>query len=495
MNVYFSYEEGNMEQYKMFINGEFIDNGSRKMIQVINPATEEVLSEIPEGTVEDVEAAVDAAYEAQKAWEKKPAVERAAYLHQFADLIRKNGDHLVETLIKEQGKTQALATVEIYFTADYFDYMAEFARRIKGEILESDRPNEQIYIHKAPIGVAAGILPWNFPFFLIARKMAPALVTGNTIVIKPSTDTPNNAFEFAKLVAQTDLPKGVFNLVTGRGGVVGHAMAGNPKVGIVSLTGSVDAGIKIMEAAAPNITKVSLELGGKAPAIVMEDADLELAADSIYNSRVNNSGQVCNNAERIYVHESVYDDFLKIMVEKMKNTRVGDPMKIKDLDMGPQISLKQVESIQAAVDGAIAEGAKCVLGGHRMKTEKGFFFEPTVLVDCKQSMKIMHEEIFGPVLPIATFKDFEEALGYANDCDYGLTSSIYTQNLDIAMRASKEIKFGETYINRENFECMQGFHAGCRKSGIGGADGSHGLEEYLQTHVVYIDYDTGKKNV
>lgn len=484
-----------MEQYKMFINGEFIDNGSRKMIQVINPATEEVLSEIPEGTVEDVEAAVDAAYTAQKAWEKKPAVERAAYLHQFADLIRKNGDHLVETLIKEQGKTQALATVEIYFTADYFDYMAEFARRIKGEILESDRPNEQIYIHKAPIGVAAGILPWNFPFFLIARKMAPALVTGNTIVIKPSTDTPNNAFEFAKLVAQTDLPKGVFNLVTGRGGIVGHAMAANPKVGIVSLTGSVEAGVKIMEAAAANITKVSLELGGKAPAIVMEDADLELAADSIYNSRVNNSGQVCNNAERIYVHESVYDDFLKIMVEKMKNTRVGDPMQIKDLDMGPQISLKQVESIQAAVDGAIAEGAKCVLGGHRMKTEKGFFFEPTVLVDCKQSMKIMHEEIFGPVLPIATFKDFDEALEYANDSDYGLTSSIYTQNLDIAMRASKEIKFGETYINRENFECMQGFHAGCRKSGIGGADGSHGLEEYLQTHVVYIDYDTGKKNV
>jgi lactaldehyde dehydrogenase/glycolaldehyde dehydrogenase len=482
-----------MKQYQMYINGEFIDNGSRKMIPVINPATEEVLSEIPYAPVDDVNAAVDAAYEAQKSWEKVPAVERGNYLHQFGRLIRENAPHLIKTLIEEQGKTQDLATVEINFTADYFDYMAEFARRYEGEILQSDRPNEQIYIHKMPIGVAAGILPWNFPFFLIARKMAPALVTGNTIVIKPSTDTPNNCCEFAKLVDQTDLPKGVFNMVLGRGGLVGHAMASNPKVGIVSLTGSVEAGVKIMQAAAPNITKVSLELGGKAPAIVMGDADLDLAAKSIYNSRVNNSGQVCNNAERVYVQESVYDQFLPKMVALMKNTRVGDPSKIKELDMGPQINLAQVESIQAAVDGAIAEGAKCVCGGHRMKTEKGFFFEPTVLVNCRQDMRIMHEEIFGPVLPIATFKDFDEALEMANDCEYGLTSSIFTQNLNLAMRACKEIKFGETYINREHFECMQGFHAGWRKSGIGGADGSHGLDEYLQTHVVYIDYDTHKK--
>ena len=484
-----------MEQYKMFINGKFVSNGKRKMIPIINPATEAVLSEIPQATEKDCEAAVDAAYEAQKSWEKVPAVERAAYLHQFATLIRKNAPKLIKTLILEQGKTQDLASVEIYFTADYFDYMAEFARRYEGEIVQSDRPNEQIYIHKLPIGVAAGILPWNFPFFLIARKMAPALVTGNTIVIKPSTDTPNNCCEFAKLVAKTDLPKGVFNMVLGRGGLVGHALASNPKVGIVSLTGSVDAGVKIMEAAAPNITKVSLELGGKAPAIVMADADLDLAALSIFNSRVNNSGQVCNNAERVYVQKSVYKKFLPKMVKLMKNTRVGDPSKIKNLDMGPQINLAQVESIQAAVDGAIKEGAKVACGGKRMKTKKGFFFEPTVLTDCTQDMKIMHEEIFGPVLPIATFDTFEEALEMANDCEYGLTSSIFTQNLDLAMRACKELKFGETYINREHFECMQGFHAGWRKSGIGGADGSHGLEEYLQTHVVYIDYDINKNDI
>jgi len=482
-----------MEQYRMFIDGEFVDNGSRKMIPVINPSTEEVLSEIPAGTPEDVDAAVCAADRAQKDWAKLPAIERAGYLHEIAGLIRENGEHLVRTLAAEQGKTWELSNVEIYFTADYFDFMAEFARRYEGEIMQSDRPNEQIYIHKLPIGVAAGILPWNFPFFLIARKMAPALVTGNTIVIKPSTETPNNAFEFAKLVAKSKLPKGVFNLVSGSGGVVGHAMAAHPKVGIVSLTGSVEAGVKIMEAAAPNITKVSLELGGKAPAIVMPDADLDLAAKSIFASRVINSGQVCNNAERIYVQESVYDAFLAKITELMKNTKIGDPLTERGLDMGPQISLKQLQSIQSAVDGAIKDGADCILGGHRKPTDKGFFFEPTVLTNCRQEMRIMHDEIFGPVLPITTFKDFDEALEMANDCDYGLTSSIYTQNLDIAMRACKEIKFGETYINRENFECMQGFHAGWRKSGIGGADGHHGLEEYLQTHVVYIQYDTAKK--
>lgn len=482
-----------MERYQMFIDGAFVENGARRMIPVVNPSTEEVLSEIPAGTREDVDAAVCAAERAQKDWAKKPAIERAKYLREIAALIRANADGLIHTLAAEQGKTWELSTVEIYFTADYFEYMAEFARRYEGEIIQSDRPNEQIFLHKLPIGVIAGILPWNFPFFLIARKMAPALVTGNTIVIKPSTETPNNAFEFAKLVAKSSLPKGVFNLVSGAGSVVGNALASHPKVGMVSLTGSVEAGVKIMEAAAPNITKVSLELGGKAPAIVMPDADLDLAAKAIRDSRVINSGQVCNCAERVYVHESVADAFIKKVTEQMRNTKWGNPLTTKGLDMGPMVSRTQLESVEASVELAIKQGAKCILGGKRADTKKGFFFEPTVLVDCRHDMTIFHEETFGPVLPIATFKDFDEALEMANDCEYGLTSSIYTKDINIVMRANKELKFGETYVNRENFEAMQGFHAGWRKSGIGGADGKHGLEEYLQTHVVYIQYDQEKK--
>jgi len=482
-----------MRQYQMFIDGEFVPNGSRKMISVINPANEEAISEIPAGTAADADAAVNAAEKAQKLWEKLPAIERAKYLHEIASVVRANGEMLARTIAEEQGKTLPLSRVEAYFTADYFDYMAEFARRYEGEIIQSDRPNENILLFKKSIGVIAGILPWNFPFFLIARKMAPALVTGNTIVIKPSTDTPNNAFEFAKLVAKTSLPKGVFNLISGAGSVVGSALAGHPKVGMVSVTGSVEGGVNVMKAAAANVTKVSLELGGKAPAIVMPDADLDLAAKCIRDSRVINSGQVCNCAERVYVQESVADQFIEKVTKLMKAARCGAPLKDETVDYGPMINKNQLLSVDAAVKRAVSEGAKVLCGGKPADLGKGFYYEPTVLVNCRQDMDIMRNEVFGPVLPIATFKDLDEAIEMANDCEYGLTSSIYTQNLDVAMRACNEIKFGETYVNRENFEAMQGFHAGWRKSGIGGADGKHGLEEYLQTHVVYIQYDLNKK--
>jgi lactaldehyde dehydrogenase / glycolaldehyde dehydrogenase len=364
--------------------------------------------------------------------------------------------------------------------------MAEYARQYEGEIINSDRPGENILLFKMPIGVIAGVLPWNFPFFLIVRKMAPALITGNTIVIKPSSETPNNAFELAKLVAKSSLPKGVFNLVSGSGSVVGNALASHPKVGMVTLTGSVEGGAAVMRAAADNITKVSLELGGKAPAIVMADADLDLAVKAIRASRIINTGQVCNCAERVYVHESVASEFTAKMIAAMKQTVVGDPFD-PATEMGPMVSRKQLESVAAAVDQARHDGAKCELGGGRHDSKKGHYFQPTVLTGCRQETDIMQKEIFGPVLPITTFKTVDEAIDNANDCEYGLTSSIYTRSLHVAMRAANELKFGETYINRENFEAMQGFHAGWRKSGIGGADGKHGLEEYLQTHVVYMN--------
>jgi lactaldehyde dehydrogenase/glycolaldehyde dehydrogenase len=477
-----------MKRYAMFVNGEFVKH-SGAMFPVRNPATEEVISEVPAGDVQHVDAAVAAAERAQKAWAKRPAIERAGYLRELAQAIRARVEPLARTITEEQGKVLPLARTEVRFTADYLDYMAEFARRYEGEIIQSDRPNENIFLFKLPIGVIAGILPWNFPFFLIARKLAPALVTGNTIVIKPSSETPNNAFEFANLVAESSLPKGVFNLVSGAGGVVGHALAGDPRIGMVSFTGSVEGGVEIMRAAAENVTKVSLELGGKAPAIVMPDADMDLAVRAVCASRVINTGQVCNCAERIYVHASVVDRFVEKMVAAMRAVRYGNPLLDETLDMGPLVSQAQCESVEAAVAQAIRDGAKCVLGGTRAAERPGFYFEPTVLTQCRQDMAIMRKEIFGPVLPITTYRDLDEAIEMANDCEYGLTSSIYTKSIDVAMRACNEIKFGETYINRENFEAMQGFHAGWRKSGIGGADGKHGLEEYLQSHVVYLQYD------
>ena len=475
-----------MKDLKMYINGKFVESRSGKWIEVLNPSTEEVTSRQPDGTVEDVAEAIDAAVKAQKEWAKIPACERAVYLHKLADGIRANFDKFQEILVREQGKTQALAATEVGVTATYFDYMAEFARRIEGEIIQSDAPNETMMLFKKPIGVAAGILPWNFPFFLIARKAGAALMAGCSIVIKPSQLTPENCCEFCKIVDEVGLPSGVFNVVTGKGSVVGNAMASSPKVGIVSLTGSVGAGTQIMEAAAPNITKVSLELGGKAPAIVFPDADLELAAQAILESRIGNSGQICNNAERVYVHKDIKEEFTKLIVKKFQAVKVGNPAIVKDADMGPLVEKRALESVMAKVAHAVEQGAKILCGGHRVG-DKGYFYEATVLDNVKQDFDIVHEETFGPVLPLIEFDNIDQVIEWANDVEYGLASSVFTKDIDTATRICREIEFGETYINRMHFEAIQGFHAGVKKSGIGGADGKHGLEEYLVTHVVYLD--------
>jgi lactaldehyde dehydrogenase/glycolaldehyde dehydrogenase len=456
------------------------------MIPVSNPATDEVLSQIPETSPEAVADAVAAAKSAQKGWEARPAIERAGYLRQVSAKIRENMPALAKTIVAEQGKTMGLAEVEVNFTADYLDYTAEWARRLEGEIVTSDNPNETILLFRQAIGVVGGILPWNFPFFLIARKLAPSLLTGNTIVLKPSEETPNNAAMFMELLAQTDMPEGVVNMVFGRGGTAGAALCNNPDVGLLSFTGSVETGSRIMEAAAKNITKVNLELGGKAPAIVLKDADLDLAVQAIVDSRVINSGQVCNCAERVYVEASIEDAFVSKLAKKMEEQKFGNPAEDFSVAYGPMINKAGLDKVAGLVDRAKAAGAELVTGGEIADLGRGNFYTPTVLAGCAQDSEIMQKEVFGPVLPVNAVKDIDEAIERANDSDYGLTSSIYTNNINAAMQACRELKFGETYINRNNFEAMQGYHAGVRKSGIGGADGKHGLYEYTQTHMVYI---------
>jgi len=475
-----------MALHQNFINGRFEKAGSGESIPVLNPARDTVISEIPDSSPEAVDQAVAAAKRAQPAWEKLPAINRAGFLRQISARIRENADEIARVISEEQGKILGLATVEAHFTANYIDYMAEWARRIEGEIVQSDRPGESIFLFRQPLGVVAGILPWNFPFFLIARKMAPALITGNTIVIKPSEETPNNAALFARLVTETDLPEGVFNIVYGRGGTTGRALTTHDDVRMVSFTGSVETGSRIMADAAKNITKVNLELGGKAPAIVLKDADLDLAARAVKQSRVLNTGQVCNAAERVYVDSAVAEEFIAKLTAEMKTTRYGDPLSDQELDMGPIINKAGIEKIDGLVAGAKAEGAEVALGGNVANLGVGNHYEPTVLVNCRQDMEIIRKEIFGPVLPVVTVSGLDEAIEYANDTVYGLTSSIYTRDLNSALRACNELHFGETYVNRENFEAMQGFHAGHGRSGIGGADGKHGMLEYTQTHLAYI---------
>jgi lactaldehyde dehydrogenase/glycolaldehyde dehydrogenase len=322
----------------------------------------------------------------------------------------------------------------------------------------------------------------------MARKVAPALLTGCSIVLKPSSLTPCTTFEFAELISGLDLPAGVLNFISGSGKTMGNTLVASPLADMITLTGSVEAGQEIIKTSADNVTKVSLELGGKAPAIVFEDADIDLAVKGIVDSRVIFSGQVCNCAERAYVHKNIYDKFIDKLVKAMQNVQYGDPFATPTPSMSSQIDRAQQEKIDEMVIRAKAEGAEVLTGGHKADTRTGYFYEPTVLVNCRQDMEIVAKEVFGPVLPVLPFSDYDEVIAMANDCEYGLTSSVFTTNINTTMQAIKDLKFGETYVNREHFEGMQGFHAGWRKSGIGGADGKHGLMEYLQSQVAYIQF-------
>ena len=477
-----------MKTYQNYIGGRFTDASTRNVVDVFNPASEEQISTVADSSVEDVREAVEAAASAQLKWERLPAIQRAGHMRRIASGVREKAEHIARVISEEQGKPLGLARVEVGFAAEYIDYMAEWARRIEGEIVTSDRPNENIFVFRKPIGVVAGISAWNFPFFLAVRKMAPALVTGNTIIVKPSDQTPNNTVELAKVVAEAGLPAGVFNVVTGSGSSCGKALTTHPKVGLITFTGSVATGARIMAAAANNVTKVNLELGGKAPAIVLEDADLDLAVQAIKASRVTNTGQICNCAERVYVDRKIVDAFTAKLCATMKTTTYGDPLEDSSIDMGPLMNRHELERVAGMVDRAVSDGAKVLLGGKRGNRTKGFYYEATVLGNCRQEMDIVRTEIFGPVVPIVVVDGLDQAIEYANDSELGLTSSIYTGNLNAAMRACNELRFGETYVNRENFEALQGFHAGWRKSGIGGADGRHGLYEFMNTHVVYMQH-------
>ena len=470
--------------FQHFIDGQFVDSADN-LIEVINPATEQSLGAAPAADKTLTESAIGAARAAQDGWAAQPAIARAQYLRRIAAGIREAAPRIAPIIAQEQGKVLALAQLEVGLTAEYLDYYAEWARRIEGEIISSDRPGENMFLFRRPLGVVAGILPWNFPFFMIARKVAPALVTGNTIVIKPSEETPFCAYEFARIVAQAEVPPGVFNLVNGLGSTVGQQLVASADVDMISFTGSSAAGSAIMANAARNLTKVSLELGGKAPSIVLADANLDLAVAALRWAKTMNSGQACNCSERIYVQRAVYDEFCERLRADFATIRMGDPL-ADNVDMGSLINRAAVDRLTAQVADARGKGAEVLIGGHGREAGAGCFFEPTVLTNTGPGMDVLEREIFGPMLLVEPVDDLDQAIALANDSEYGLTSSIFTNDLNSAMRAVGQLKFGETYVNRESFEAIQGFHAGVRRSGIGGADGKHGLYEYTHTQVAYI---------
>ncbi len=477
-----------MNQYAMCVNGTWLEGGEQ--MPVLNPATEETIAQVPVASPEDVERALQAAKAAQPGWARLTGVERGNILRNWGHLVEQNKEELARILSQEEGKPLAEARGEIDFGASWFHYYAEFDRRIEGEILPSDRPNEQIWIVPSPVGVVVGIIPWNYPSAVAIRKIAPALIAGNCIVLKPHEDTPLSALELLKLGEQAGLPGGVVNVVTGPGETVGEALVKSPIPRLISFTGSVPTGKRIMRNAADNVTVVSLELGGKAPFIVMEDSDLDAAVNAAVFSRFLNCGQVCICNERTYVHKKVADKFISEFVKQAQQLKVGDPLE-STTHLGPKVNRDELEKVQRYVDEAREGGAKIALGGNRPTGpdfERGHWFEPTVIVNVQQDMRIMQEEVFGPVVPIMEFSTFDEAINLANDSRYGLAGYLFTNDLNRVMRAVNSLECGELYVNRGPGESIHGYHTGWKQSGIGGDDGKHGLEHYLQRKTVYLKY-------
>jgi lactaldehyde dehydrogenase/glycolaldehyde dehydrogenase len=474
----------------MYIGGSWVK--AEETRPVINPADESVIAAVPEADAEHAEQALEAARHAQREWSCRSGPERGAVLRAIADGIRGRREEIAHLVVAEQGKTITEARGEVGDAATgFFDYYATFERAQVGTMFAPDETNEQLMVRSVPYGVVVGIIPWNYPAALFARKVAPAIMAGNTIVLKPHEETPLAALALAGIVEEVGVPPGVVNVVTGAGRAVGDALVRHPITRMVSMTGSVRGGREILAAAAENITPVSLELGGKAPFIVLEDADLSAAVENAVDARFWNCGQVCTCNERTYVQRGVYDEFVERFVEAASALRMGDPTR-EDVQMGPKVNEPELDKVEALVKGAVEQGATVALGGGRPEGEefeKGYWFEPTVLTGTTNDMDIVQREVFGPVLPIQPFDDFEEVVGLANDSPYGLTAYIFTSNLHRAMRAIDDIDFGEIYINKIGPEQLQGFHTGYRLSGMGGDDGPYGYERYLRRKTVYLHYD------
>lgn len=472
---------------QLFINNEFVESKSSDTMEVINPATGEAFDTITFATEEEVNEAIEKSKHAQLEWEKVPAPTRAEHVKLLIPLLEQNKDELAQLYVKEQGKTLAQAEGEIDKAVQFIDYMTSLSMRNKGEVLQNSVSNEMIQLIKKPIGVTAGIVPWNAPIMVLIRKVIPALVTGCSIVIKPSEETTLLTLRLAELFRASTIPAGLVQIVPGTGETVGTQLATHKDVQLISLTGSMRAGKAVYKNAADTVKKVNLELGGNAPVLVTPHANLDKAVDYIVTARINNAGQVCTCPERIFVHEDVHDDFVNKAKQRMSDLQVGDPLD-DNTDYGAIINQTQLDSIDDKVQEAVNNSADLVLGGHKLD-RAGYFYEPTILDNVKKDDSAFKEEIFGPVLAITTYNDFDEAIDAANDTNAGLSSYIFSENLKEVMEATERLKFGEVYANCEAEEVVNGYHAGWRESGLGGADGIHGFEEYYNTTVSYIRYE------
>jgi acyl-CoA reductase-like NAD-dependent aldehyde dehydrogenase len=479
-----------MKAGEIFIAGKWQAPLSGETYTPINPANEEPLAAVGKGDERDIDAAVAAARKAfdEGPWPKMSPHERGRIVWKLGDLIQQNLDEMAKLESLCTGKTMFdSGKVEIPFAAEVFRYYAGWATKIHGETLQL-RDNAFTFTLRHPVGVIGAIVPWNFPFLLSSWKLAPALAAGNTVVIKPASQTPLTALKFAELCQEAGVPDGVLNVVTGPGGKVGMAMVRDPRVDKIAFTGSTEVGKQIMREAAGTLKRLSLELGGKSPNIVFADADMEAAVRGAMTGIFYNKGEVCAAGSRLFLEQSIHDEFMSKLTDRVKTFKVGDPMD-KATRMGPVVSKAQMETVLGYIEAGKREGAQLVAGGQRASVGngKGYYVEPTIFDGVSNTMTIAREEIFGPVLSVIPFKSVDEGIAQGNATSYGLAAAVWTRDVGKALRAAKAIRAGTVWVNAYNlFDAALPF-GGFKESGFGREMGSVGLDGYTEVKTVWVD--------
>ena len=477
-----------IQHFKMFINGEWVESSSNKKIETLNPENNEVWATVPEANEKDVDNAVKSAQKAfENSWSTLHPKERAKYLKLIAEQLRNNAEHLGKIETIDTGKLYRETKTQANYIAEYYDYFAGLADKVEGTVVPIDKPDMQVTTTRIPIGVVAAIIPWNSQMLLTAVKLAPALAMGNTVVIKASELAPVTLLEFAKLIEKTGIPKGVVNVITGLGEPCGKALTTHDLVERIAFTGGPDTARHIVKNSSENLSQVSLELGGKSPVAVFEDADQENALNGITAGIFGASGQSCIAGSRLYLHENIYEEFLNKLVEKAKKIKLGGPME-PNTQMGPLNSYKQLETIKKNIKATIDQGGKVRCGGERSSiSNKGYYF-PATIIECENhNLPAAENELFGPILSVMKFKTEDEVIKLMNDNKYGLSSGVYTSNLARSMRVSKSIRAGIVFVNTYRLISPVAPFGGIKDSGYGKEAGIESIKDYTRIKTTWYN--------